>query len=148
MPQTIQPSHWVPLTPAQLDFWEEFTFHPHQPVSTVAHCITLRGTINERALIAALQQVIKETEVFSVRFRLVEEDTIPVQYCDPHQCPDVRIIDLQQRRSAQTVALAMMQGDIDGQLNLLRQPLAAIWLIRLSSDHYMVYIRAHHIIVD
>ncbi len=28
MPQTIQPSHWVPLTPAQLDFWEEFTFHP------------------------------------------------------------------------------------------------------------------------
>ncbi|EPA9940957.1 condensation domain-containing protein [Escherichia coli] len=28
------------------------------------------------------------------------------------------------------------------------QPLAAIWLIRFSSDHYMVYIRAHHIIVD
>ena len=148
MSQTIQSSHWSPLTPAQLDFWEEFTFHPHQPVSTVAHCITLRGAINERALLAALQQVIKETEVFSVRFRLVGEDAMPVQYCDPHQCPDVRIIDLQQRRSAQTVAQAMMQGDIDGQLNLLRQPLAAVWLIRFSPEHYMVYIRAHHIIVD
>lgn len=78
MSQTIQSSHWLPLTPAQFDFWEEFTFHPHQPISTVAHSITLRGTINERTLLAALQQVIKETEVFSVRFRLAGEDAMPV----------------------------------------------------------------------
>ena len=74
MSQTIQSSHWSPLTPAQLDFWEEFTFHPHQPVSTVAHCITLRGAINERALLAALQQVIKETPC---RFSIAIPTSVP-----------------------------------------------------------------------
>ncbi|POT58308.1 hypothetical protein C3432_10420 [Citrobacter amalonaticus] len=148
MSQTIQSSRWLPLTPAQFDFWEEFTFHPHQPVSTVAHSLTLRGKINEEALLGALNQVIKETDVFSVQFRLPEVDAMPVQCCDPRQCPEVRIIDLQQRNSAQVVANAMMQGDIDGQLNLLRQPLAAVWLIRFSPEHYAIYVRAHHIIID
>lgn len=148
MSQTIEPSHWLPLTPAQFDFWEEFTFHPHEPVSTVAHCITLRGEINESALLAALNQLIKETDVFSVQFRLPDNEEIPLQCCDSRYSPQVRIIDLQRRKSTQMVARAMMQGDIDGQLNLLRQPLAAVWLIRFSEQHYAVYIRAHHIIVD
>ncbi|EAN5735659.1 hypothetical protein EJD04_23210 [Salmonella enterica] len=148
MSENIQSSRRLPLTPAQLDFWEEFTFHPHQPVSTVAHCITLRGNINEEALIKALEKVIKETDVFSVQFRLLEEDSIPFQFCDPRQFPDVRSIDLQHRNYALVVAEAMMKGDIDGQLNLLRQPLAAVWMIRFSPEHYSVYIRAHHIIID
>ncbi|MDF7681786.1 condensation domain-containing protein [Enterobacteriaceae bacterium ESL0689] len=148
MSQTLQSSHWLPLTPEQFDFWEEFTFHPHEPVSTVAHCITLRGNINQHALLAALNQVIEETDVFSVQFRLPDGETKPVQCCDLRYSPKVRIIDLQQRTSTQVVARAMMQGDIDGQLNLLRQPLAAVWLICFSPDHYAVYIRAHHIIVD
>lgn len=148
MSHTIQSSRWSPLTPAQFDFWEEFTFHPYEPVSTVAHCITLRGKINERALLEALKQVIKETDVFSIQFRLPDSDVVPLQCCDPRYSPAVRIIDLEQRNFAQVVAKAMMQGDIDGQLNLLRQPLAAVWLIRFSLEHYAIYIRAHHIIVD
>lgn len=148
MLETVKSIRWLPLTPAQFDFWEEFTFHPHQPVSTVAHRITLRGNIDETALLTALEQVIFETDVFTIRFQLPDQNDMPLQCCDPHKRPQVRIIDLQQRSSAAFVAKSMMQADIDGQLNLLRQPLAAVWLIRFSPTHYTVYIRAHHIIVD
>lgn len=148
MLDTVQSPQWQPLTPAQFDFWEEFTFHPHQPVSTVAHRITLRGDVNEQALLAALEQTISETDVFAIQFHQPDKHAAPLQCCDPQKRPQVRIIDLQTRASSQMVARSMMQGDIDGQLNLLRQPLAAVWLIRFSPDHYTVYIRAHHIIVD
>jgi enterobactin synthetase component F len=148
MTETIQDGRWSPLTPAQFDFWEEFIFHPYQPVSTVAHRITLRGAVNEAALAAALRQVIEETDVFSIQFHRADRHADPVQRCDPAHVPPLRTIDLRQRASAQAVADAMMQGDIDGQLNLLRQPLAAVWLICLAADRYIIYIRAHHIIVD
>ena len=36
-------THWLPLTLAQLDFWEEFRLHPDTPVSTVAHAIESRS---------------------------------------------------------------------------------------------------------
>lgn len=143
MLETVQSVRWLPLTPAQLDFWEEFTFHPHQPVSTVAHCITLRGELDEPALLAALEQVIIETDVFTIQFQLPEND-IPLQCCNPQLRPRVRLIDLNRAE----VAESMMQADIVEQLDLLSQPLAAVWLIRFSAAHYTVYIRAHHIIID
>lgn len=144
MLETVQSLRWLPLTPAQYDFWEEFTFHPHQPVSTVAHSITLRGELDEQALLAALQQVAVETDVFAIQFQLPDREALPLQRCNPQRCPQVRLIELQQA----DVATLMMQADIEGQLNLLSQPLAAVWLFRFSPGHYTVYIRAHHIIID
>ncbi|VTR46563.1 Dimodular nonribosomal peptide synthase [Serratia fonticola] len=144
MLETVQSVRWLPLTPAQFDFWEEFSFHPHQPVSTVAHRITLRGEIDEPGLLAALEQVVAETDVFTIQFQLPDNDDLPLQRCNPQLRPRVRLIELQQT----DVAESMMQVDIERQLNLLSQPLAVVWLIRFSPTHYTVYIRAHHIIID
>ncbi|ALX93666.1 hypothetical protein AV650_08925 [Serratia fonticola] len=144
MLETVQSVRWLPLTPAQFDFWEEFSFHPHQPVSTVAHRITLRGELDEPALLAALEQVVAETDVFTIQFQLPDHDDLPLQRCNPQLRPRVRLIELQQT----DVAESMMQADIERQLNLLSQPLAVVWLLRFSPTHYTVYIRAHHIIID
>ncbi len=43
---------WHDLTAGQMDFWEEFQFHPDQPVSTVAHVIAFDGTLDEAAMTA------------------------------------------------------------------------------------------------
>ncbi|MEX0634843.1 hypothetical protein M8494_35750 [Serratia ureilytica] len=43
-------SEWLPLAPAQLDFWEEHTLHPGQTLSTVAHCTELCGAVGRDAL--------------------------------------------------------------------------------------------------
>lgn len=144
MLETVQSVRWLPLTPAQFDFWEEFSFHPHQPVSTVAHRITLCGDLDEQALLAALEQVVAETEVFTIQFQLPDNGGLPLQRCNPQRRPRVRLLELPQAG----VAESMMQADIECQLNLLSQPLAAIWLIRFSPTYYTVYIRAHHIIID
>ncbi|HHK5764553.1 TPA: condensation protein, partial [Serratia marcescens] len=47
MSDTALASEWLPLAPAQLDFWEEHTLHPGQALSTVAHCTELCGAVEE-----------------------------------------------------------------------------------------------------
>lgn len=51
---------WLPLTQPQLDFWEEFSFHPDEPVSTVAHYIDLSGAVNESALLQAITRTVRD----------------------------------------------------------------------------------------
>lgn len=140
--------HWMPLTLPQLDFWEEFSLHPDEPLSTVAHYIELKGTVNEEALCRAIAQTAQETDVLALRFRLDDDDKTPLQAHDPARIPQVEIKDL--RSSAQPLAdaKALMDGDVNARLNLLRDQLSAQWLIKLSDNHYLWYIRAHHIVMD
>ena len=88
-----------PLTLAQLDFWEEFTAHPGEAVSTVAHALELRGPLDEVALAQAIRQTIAETDVLSLRFAL-GPDGVPHQLADPSRRPDLRLLDLSQHAHA------------------------------------------------
>lgn len=58
----------MPLTLAQKDFWEEFQFHSELPVSTVAHCISLKGALNADALARAIQATCDEADVLACGF--------------------------------------------------------------------------------
>lgn len=81
--------HWMPLTLPQLDFWEEFFLHPDEPLSTVAHYIELKGTVNEAALCRAIAQTAQETDVLALRFRLDDDGKTPLQAHDPARIPQV-----------------------------------------------------------
>ena len=136
-----------PLTLAQLDFWEEFTAHPGEAVSTVAHALELRGPLDEAALAQAIRQTIAETDVLSLRFAL-GPDGVPHQLADPSRRPQLRLLDLSQHANARDRAMALMQADVAAPLDLLHQPLAAQWLVRLGPDHVIWYHRGHHIVLD
>lgn len=136
-----------PLTLAQLDFWEEFTAHPGEAVSTVAHALELRGPLDEAALARAIRQTIAETDVLSLRFAL-GPDGAPHQLADPSRRPELRLIDLSQHPDARDRAMALMRADVGAPLDLLHQPLAAQWLIRLGPEHAIWYHRGHHIVLD
>lgn len=136
-----------PLTLAQLDFWEEFTAHPGEAVSTVAHALELRGPLDEAALVRAIRQVIAETDVLSLRFALGPDGT-PHQLADPSRRPELQLIDLSRQPDARGRAMALMQADVAAPLDLLHQPLAAQWLIRLGPQHAIWYHRGHHIVLD
>ena len=68
MSDTALASEWLPLAPAQLDFWEEYTLHPGQTLSTVAHCTELCGAVEEEALCRAIAVTLAETQAFALRF--------------------------------------------------------------------------------
>ncbi|RQP06421.1 MAG: condensation protein [Paracoccus sp. BP8] len=138
---------WMPLTLAQLDFWEEFRFHPGEAVSTVAHAMELRGVAEPEALARAIEATIAETDIMALRFR-TNADGQPVQRVDPARRPALRRIDLSGRADARDHAFALMQADVDAALDLLAQPIAAQWLIRLADGHYLWFNRGHHIALD
>lgn len=138
----------MPLTLPQLDFWEEFTFHPDQPVSTVAHYIDIKGDVDEAALQRAITQTVKEADILSARFLSEAEGSAPTQICDPEFAPQLALVDLRDRTDALAIATELMEQDLKAKLDLKRDRLSAHMLYRVGDMRYLWYIRAHHIIVD
>lgn len=140
-------AEWHPLTAGQLDFWEEFVFHPDQPVSTVAHCLELRGDLDEAALIAALRQTVAEADTLALTF-LETDDGRVLQRVDPARVPQLAQHDLRAAADPWDAARQIMRADIDAVLDLRQQPLAAQMLLRLGDDRWVWYFRGHHMILD
>lgn len=138
----------MPLTLPQLDFWEEFTFHPDEPIATVAHCLDIDGVTDEPVLVAAITQTIAESDVLCVRFHVEEGRETPLQSCDPQLRPVLQQIDLRGVADPLQEARLRMEADVASPLDLRGDGLAATWLLRLSERRYLWYIRAHHIILD
>lgn len=138
---------WMPLTAGQMDFWEEFRFHPDQPVSTVAHCITLDGPLNAAALAQAIRQTVAEADTLALRFDEAPDGTLR-QRVDPARAPQLRQIDLCGHADPAAEARRIMRADRDAPLDLARQPVAAQMLLRVGTERWLWYSRGHHIILD
>lgn len=138
---------WRPLTAGQMDFWEEFVFHPDQPVSTVAHCLELQGPLDEAALIAALNRTVAEAETLALTFREGPDGRV-LQRVDPSRVPQLARQDLRGAPDPWAAARRIMRADIDAVLDLRCQPLSAQMLLRLGDDRWVWYFRGHHMILD
>lgn len=141
-------SQWMPLTLPQLDFWEEFTFHPDEAVSTVAHYLDIEGDVDESALKRAIEQTIAESDVLSLRFQQETSDCAPSQSCDPRQFPTLEIVDLLGFDAPVEEAIKRMEADVQMRIDLCQDKLANQALYRVAEHRYLWYIRAHHIIMD
>lgn len=148
MPVADAAFEWMKLTPPQLDFWEEFSFHPDEPLSTVAHYLDIEGPVDVSALCRAIARTVHESDILSAVFEVSPTDGLPRQRLDPSRLPEVKQIDLRDRPDPARAALRLMQADIGARLDLTRQPLSAQWLLRLGENRFYWYIRAHHIILD
>ncbi|AUO01856.1 condensation protein [Serratia marcescens] len=148
MSDTALASEWLPLAPAQLDFWEEYTLHPGQTLSTVAHCTELCGAIEEAVLCRAIAATLAETQAFALRFGERRGDHPPPLRHEPQRIPSLQRIDLQTHRDPWQAAQNLMHEDIAQHRALHREPLAAAWLLKLGPERYLWYVRAHHILVD
>lgn len=138
----------MPLTLPQLDFWEEFTFHPDEPIATVAHCLDIDGVTDGQALVAAITQTIAESDALCVRFHVEAGREAPLQSCDPQLRPILQQIDLTGIADPLQEARARMEADVAAPLDLRGAGLAATWLLHLGKQRYLWYIRAHHIVLD
>lgn len=128
-------SERMPLTLPQLDFWEEFTFHPDEPIATVAHCLEIDGVASEAALVRAIATVIAESDVLSVRFHVEDGRADPLQSCDPALRPVLRQFDQRGSPSPAEDARARMEADIAAPLDLRGDGVSAQWLFRIGEAH-------------
>ncbi|WP_052701007.1 condensation domain-containing protein [Loktanella sp. S4079] len=137
---------WLALTLAQYDFWEEFKLHPDRPLSTVAHCTTISGPLNEDAMRIALQQLAQETDVLALRFR--DGPDGPRQQIDPARIPTVQFHDLTKEPDPTSAARQMMEADIAVPIDLENDQISALWLLKTDADVWQFYLRGHHIMLD
>ena len=128
MSDFTDPDRLMPLTLAQKDFWEEFTFHPDLPVSTVAHYIEMKGQVDGEALSWAIQAACDEAETLSVRFHTTADAPFPMQSCDPKYRPVLRRMDLRNDHNPKEAALRQMHQDVEQVIDLRAQPLSEQWL--------------------
>ena len=112
MSDTALASEWLPLAPAQLDFWEEHTLHPGQTLSTVAHCTELCGAVEEETLCRAIATTLAETQAFALRFGERRGDAPPPLRHDPQRIPPLQRIDLQTHGDPWQAAQSLMREDI------------------------------------
>lgn len=140
-------SDWMPLTLAQLDFWEEFCFHPDKPVSTVAHYVTIDGPADADALAKAISQTLMEAEALALQFEQIADGMVR-QRIDPDRAPKLIEMDLRGETNPVAEAMSRMRADFEAVLDLRRDPIAAQWLIRTGDKNWIWYNRGHHAALD
>ncbi|MEZ8354478.1 condensation domain-containing protein [Vibrio splendidus] len=139
---------WYPLTNAQEAYWDEFVKHPDRPLSTVAHCLEISGSIDLEKLADAINQTVSEAEALLLRFRRLENQYYPVQMVCFDEKPTVEVIDLRGEENAQEQVNAYLRSDVETAIDLEKDVITKVQLYIVGSQKVFWYLRTHHIAVD
>lgn len=139
---------WYPLTNAQEAYWDEFVQHPDRPLSTVAHCLEISGSIDLEKLADAINQTVSEAEALLLRFRRLEDQHYPVQMVCFDAKPTVEVIDLRGEESAQEQVNAYLRSDVETAIDLEKDVITKVQLYVVGAQQVLWYLRTHHIAVD
>ena len=148
MSHTVLRSEWLPLTSAQLDFWEEYRLHPQQTFATVAHCTRFSGAVDVALLARAISLTLLEVAAFSLRFNTAAVAEQAQQRLDSRTSPCLQLIDLQQQPHGERLAMQHMREDMQRVADLTGTDITHSGLFVISPERCLWYLRTHHIIVD
>ncbi|MBM6549483.1 amino acid adenylation domain-containing protein [Marinomonas ostreistagni] len=145
---TLQSELGQTLTDVQLGIWLGDQVSSQSNAFTIAHALTLHGTINVAVLSAAIGQALKESDTICARY-LTDEDGAPQQYLNQQECwllPE--IVELEAGQSAYWVDEQMRQ-DLAAPLRLnANEPLSRQVLYVRPDQSVVWYQRFHHIMLD
>ncbi|GII00795.1 amino acid adenylation domain-containing protein [Planobispora takensis] len=139
------PSETFPLTGAQAGIWFAQRLDPDNPVYNTADRVDIRGPVDPAVLERALRRGLAEAE--PLRLRFTEE---PAQYlpeCDSLR-DSVTVLDLRGEADPEAAAGQWIRADVRTPVDVVTGPLSGHALIRLAEDHFVWYLRAHHILID
>ena len=136
----------LPLSEAQLGIWIGQQLDPDSAVFNTAEYSDIRGAVDVDALVAAIGQVVAETE--AVRVLFAEDRTGPVQLLDQAPACAVHVADLTDHPDPLATALKWMTDDLARVVDLTRSPVSAHAVFRLAPDRVIWYHRVHHIALD
>lgn len=138
----------LPLSFSQRRMWLIQRFHPETTAYNMPFAIRLRGSLDERALGAALAALVERHEAFRTTF--VERDGEPVQVIAPHATAEIERIDLRDlpAGSRETAAAHRLHQLATFRFDLACGPLYRIGLLRLADDDHVLLWMFHHAIGD
>ncbi|KAA8885014.1 amino acid adenylation domain-containing protein [Nocardia colli] len=133
------------LSAAQRGIWFAQHIAGDTPIS-IAQYVELSGPIDLDLLADAARQAGRE---FGTGYlRLLEVDGQPYQFVDTTLDDSLLTLDLRGERDPEAAARAWMRAEYDAPLELTRDRLVRVAMLRLADDRWYWYSRIHHIVLD
>ncbi|SCZ58369.1 MULTISPECIES: non-ribosomal peptide synthetase [Photorhabdus] len=137
---------YYPLTAAQQEIWLAEQLSAKTGIYNTGCYIDISGYIDIETLNTALSQLIDEAEC--LRVVVVQHPQGLQQQIVTHlqwECP---LIDLSNHVNALTEAEIWMKAELARQMELTQGPLFGFALLKISDEHYFLFIRVHHLASD
>ncbi|MFE7801239.1 amino acid adenylation domain-containing protein [Nocardia sp. NPDC057440] len=133
------------LSAAQRGIWFAQHFAGDNPIS-IAQYVEFVGSVDVDILAISARQAGRE---FGTGYlRLIEVDDAPFQVIDTTLDDRISTIDLRAEPDPAAAAQAWMRAEYTAPLELLRDRLCDVKMLRLADDHWYWYSRIHHIVLD
>ena len=138
----------LPLSHGQRQIWLHATLHPGALFYNEPFSIRLPGDINPSALEQALDELVGRHEAWRTTFTSVGGE--PVQRIHPPAPVGLRSVDLTDVPSTARWerAVALATEEARQPFDLERGPLLRATLVRLDEADHVLFMTAHHIVVD
>ncbi len=137
-----------PLSFAQQRLWFLDQYETERPVYNIPLRMPLQGSVDARAVEAAVREIVRRHAALRTTFRVV--DGQPVQHVAPPGDFPVPLIDLrglpedERRRELDRLAAAEHEHRFD----LVRGPLFRASLVRAGNTEHVLLLTTHHIVSD
>ncbi len=137
-----------PLSFSQERLWFLDQLDGASPVYNIPSALRISGTLDVKAMQAALDQLIQRHEVLRTVFPA--RDSQPAQVILPHLDVDLPVIDLGEvpEPDREPEALRLARAEIDRPFDLAHGPLLRLSLYRLAPQSHLLLLVIHHIIAD
>ncbi|MFE3318801.1 amino acid adenylation domain-containing protein [Nocardia sp. NPDC059195] len=141
----IAPDGPFPLSAAQRGIWFAQHIAGDTPIS-IAQYVELSGAIDHTLLTEAARQTGRE---FGTGYlRLVDVEGQPQQIVDLTLDDDIAHVDLRDRPDPEAAAHAWMRAEYTAPLDVMRDRLVCLAMLRVAEDRWFWYSRMHHIVLD
>ncbi|MEU4414034.1 amino acid adenylation domain-containing protein [Nocardia salmonicida] len=141
----IAPEGPFPLSAAQRGIWFAQHIAGDTPIS-IAQYVELSGEIDHTLLTEAVRQTGREFGTGYVR--LVDVDGRPHQIVDLALDDEIARVDLRDRPDPEAAAHAWMRAEYTAPLDVMRDRLVRLAMLRVAEDRWFWYARMHHIVLD
>ncbi|MFR9768817.1 amino acid adenylation domain-containing protein [Nocardia sp. SC052] len=142
---TVLPDGAFALSAAQRGIWFAQHVAGDTPIS-IAQYVELNGPIDLDLLARSARQAGRE---FGTGYlRLVEVEGHPFQFVDPTLDDSLETLDFRSEPDPEAAAHAWMRAEYEAPLELTRDRLVRIAMLRVGADRWFWYSRIHHIVLD
>ena len=137
-----------PMSAAQQGIWFAQQMNPTaaNSVFKIAEYLVINDEVAFAPLSQAIRQAVADTQAYNMCFQ--STDNGPVQTALLDQSWSVRFVDCSAESDPHSVALDLMQQDMDSEMSLATGPLFSYVLFKISPTCYYLYHCVHHIISD
>ncbi|WP_406161769.1 amino acid adenylation domain-containing protein [Streptomyces canus] len=135
-----------PLSPEQERLWFLDALQPNRPDYNVGMVARYRGSLDVDFLNDSIADLVERHS--QLRSVIVSNGGVPQSKCGDSSGVSLSVIDLASSENPESLATQSVEARMSEPFDLSTGPLAQFTLFRLASDEHILFVKAHHIIVD